>query len=88
VLLRPHFKILKESEVLIKTINEKFGKNPNFILENGIIPSKLFQSSTCMISDWSGISLEYAFTFERPVIFIDVQKKFLILIQKKFLQSQ
>jgi YidC/Oxa1 family membrane protein insertase len=77
VLLRPHFKILKESEVLIKTINEKFGKNPNFILENGIIPSKLFQSSTCMISDWSGISLEYAFTFERPVIFIDVPKKIL-----------
>ena len=28
-----------------------------------------------MISDWSGISLEYAFTFERSVIFIDVPKK-------------
>ena len=77
VLLRPHFKILKESEELIKTINEKFGKNSNFILEDGVIPSELFQSSTCMISDWSGISLEYAFTFERPVIFIDVPKKIL-----------
>jgi YidC/Oxa1 family membrane protein insertase len=30
-----------------------------------------------MISDWSGISLEYAFTFERPPIFIDVPKKIL-----------
>ena len=30
-----------------------------------------------MISDWSGISFEYAFTFERPVIFIDVPKKIL-----------
>jgi YidC/Oxa1 family membrane protein insertase len=75
VLLRPHFKTLKESKKLIETINERFGGNPNFILENGVIPSELFQSSTCMISDWSGISLEYAFTFERPVIFIDVQKK-------------
>ena len=74
VLLRPHFKILKESEELIKTINEKFGKNPNFILENGIIPSELFQSSICMIFDWSGISLEYAFIFERSMIFIVVQK--------------
>ena len=83
VLLRPHFKILKESEELIKTINEKFGKNPNFILENGVIPSELFQSSTCMISDWSGISLEYAFTFERPVIFIDVPKKILNPNSKK-----
>jgi hypothetical protein len=83
VLLRPHFKILKESEELIKIINEKFGKNPNFILENGVIPSDLFQSSTCMISDWSGISLEYAFTFERPVIFIDVPKKILNPNSKK-----
>ena len=30
-----------------------------------------------MISDWSGISLEYAFTFEQPVFFIDVPKKIL-----------
>ena len=30
-----------------------------------------------MISDWSGISFEYAFTFERPAIFIDVPKKIL-----------
>jgi YidC/Oxa1 family membrane protein insertase len=30
-----------------------------------------------MISDWSGISLEYAFTFERRVIFIDVPMKIL-----------
>ena len=30
-----------------------------------------------MISDWSGTSLEYAFAFERPVIFIDVPKKIL-----------
>ena len=30
-----------------------------------------------MISDWSGISMECAFTFERSVIFIDVPKKIL-----------
>jgi len=77
VLLRPHFRTLKESTKLIETINRKFGENPNFTLEKNIIPSDLFHSSVCMISDWSGISLEYAFTFERPVIFIDVPKKIL-----------
>ena len=75
VLLRPHFKIMKESAKLIKKIKENFEKNPNFTLHTGIIPSNLFHNSKCMISDWSGISLEYAFTFERPVIFIDVPKK-------------
>jgi len=77
VLLRPHFKILIESKKLIESINEKFGNNPNFILEKGVIPQDLFHSSMCLISDWSGISLEYAFTFERKVIFIDVPKKIL-----------
>lgn len=77
VLVRPHFKILKESKKLMKKINDEFGMNPDFILEKGVITTELFQSSTCMISDWSGISLEYAFTFERSVIFIDVPKKIL-----------
>jgi YidC/Oxa1 family membrane protein insertase len=75
VLLRPHFKTLKESKKIIRDILEKFGNDPNFIFEEGIIPPEKFHKSICMISDWSGISLEYAFTFERPVIFIDVPKK-------------
>ena len=75
VLLRPHFITLKDSKKLIKSIKKNFGENPNFIFESGVISSDLFHNSLCMISDWSGISFEYAFTFERPVIFIDVPKK-------------
>lgn len=75
VLLRPHFKILEDSKKLMKEIISRFSSNSNFILEEGIIPKEEFHSSKCMISDWSGISLEYAFTFEQPVIFIDVPKK-------------
>jgi len=77
VLLRPHFRTLKDSKKLISSILKKFGDDPKFIFESGIIPSKYFQNSICMISDWSGISFEYAFTFERPIFFIDVPKKIL-----------
>ena len=77
VLLRPHFRILRDSKKLIDSIKDKFGKNPNFIFEDGVIPSKYFHNSICMISDWSGISMEYAFTCECSVIFIDVPKKIL-----------
>ncbi len=75
VLLRPHFRIFKESEDIIKIIRDKFQNNNNFLLEEGIIKPEIFHSSRCMISDWSGISLEYAFIFERPIIYIDVPKK-------------
>ena len=78
VLLRPHFRIFKESEdLVIKNIREKFQNNKNFRIEEGVIKPEDFHSSKCMISDWSGISLEYAFVFERPVIYINVPKKVL-----------
>jgi len=77
VMLRPHYRIFKDSKKLINSIIEQFGNHPNFILEKGIIPSDKFHNSKCLISDWSGISWEYAFTFERPVIFIDTPKKIL-----------
>ena len=75
VILRPHFRIFKESNDLIEKIRKKFENDKNFQIEDGVIKPEVFHSSKCMISDWSGISLEYAFTFERPVIFIDVPKK-------------
>ena len=75
VMLRPHYRIFKDSKKLIDSIIKNFGNHPNFMLEKGIIPSDKFHNSKCMISDWSGISLEYAFTFERPVILIDLPKK-------------
>ena len=77
VMVRPHLRTLSDSTELIGSIKEKFAKNPNFTLETGVIKFDSLNNSTCMISDWSGISLEYAFTFGRPVIFIDVPKKIL-----------
>jgi len=75
VLLRPHFKIFQETPNLIDKINIKFQNHKNFRLEEGVISKDDFHSSKCLISDWSGISMEYAFVFERPVIYIDVPQK-------------
>jgi CDP-glycerol glycerophosphotransferase (TagB/SpsB family) len=75
VLLRPHFRIFQETPELIDEINKKFQNHKNFRLEEGVISKEDFHSSKCLISDWSGISMEYAFVFERPVIYIDVPQK-------------
>ena len=75
IFLRPHFRIIKDSPELINLIKNKFLENSNFILHEGVIPFEKFQNSKCLISDWSGISFEYAFTHEKPIIFIDVPKK-------------
>ena len=75
VILRPHFKIIKEENKLIKKIKSKFEDNENFIYNDGIISIEDFEESECLISDWSGISMEYAFVYEKPVIFMDVPQK-------------
>ena len=75
VLLRPHFKIFQETPDLIDKIKIKFQNHKNFRLEEGVISKEDFHSSKCLISDWSGISMEYAFVFESPVIYIDVPQK-------------
>ena len=76
-MLRPHIRTLRDSTKLIDSIKKNFGQNPNFVLETDVINFDSLNNSKCLISDWSGISLEYAFTFGRPVIFIDVPKKIL-----------
>jgi len=85
VFLRPHFRILRDSPELINSIKNEFLDSPNFILHEGIIPFEQFQNSTCLISDWSGISFEYAFIHEKPIIFIDIPKKNFNPDAKKFL---
>jgi len=75
VIVRPHPMTMKKSKKIIASINEDFKNNPNFKLETDIRSSDSLSSSQFVITDWSGIALEYVFTFERPVLFVDVPKK-------------
>ena len=75
VIVRPHPMSLIKSKKIINSINEDFKNNPNFKLETDIRSSDSLSSSQFVITDWSGIALEYVFTFERPVLFVDVPKK-------------
>ena len=75
VTLRPHPMTQKKSEKKINFLNQKFSSNSNFILEKNILNFDSFMKSDIMITDWSGAAIEYAFTLERPVLYIDVPKK-------------
>ena len=50
-------------------------KNKHFILELDIRNLNSFFLSDCMISDWSGVAIEYAFALEKPVLYVDIPKK-------------
>jgi len=75
VILRPHPMTQKKFRKKISYLDKKFSSNPNFILEQDITNFDSFSQSDVMISDWSGVALEFAFTFERPILYVDVPKK-------------
>ena len=75
VTFRPHPMTQKKSKKKINRISEKFSKNESFLLEQNISNFDSFLFSDIMITDWSGAALEFAFAFEKPVLFIDVPKK-------------
>ena len=75
VILRPHPMTLKKSQKIIQSIEKKFGKNPNFKLETNIKNIDSFFICDCMISDWSGVAIEYAFALEKPVLYVDTPQK-------------
>jgi len=70
--LRPHYETLKRTPGVIEQIKAQFQDHPNFklVLEMGENDS-LF-TSDILISDWSGIAIEYALGLEKPVVFIDL----------------
>lgn len=75
VIVRPHSETVKRSSHLIRKLEEVFGRHPNFTLEKSNASDRSIIIADILISDYSGISLEYAFGTERPVIFIDVPLK-------------
>ena len=75
VTFRPHPMTQKKSKKKIDRMMEKFSKNESFLLEQNIFNFDSFLFSDIMITDWSGAALEFAFAFEKPVLFIDVPKK-------------
>ena len=75
VILRPHPVTLKKSNKIIQKIEKEFKGNLNFKLETDIRNTESFFLSDCMISDWSGVAIEYAFAFKKPILYVDTPQK-------------
>ncbi len=75
VIVRPHPETVRRSPNLIALFASKFGNNPHFTLETSVATDDSLLQADVLICDCSGVSLEYAFGTERPVLFLDVPLK-------------
>ena len=75
VIVRPHPEALKHSPGWMKIYATKFRDNPKFFFETSVATDDSLLRADVLISDWSGVILEYTFGTERPVLFMDVPRK-------------
>ena len=75
VIVRPHPMTLKRSPKVIASLTRRHNSNPSVSFDFNISSEDSLAASDIMISDWSGAAFEYAFGFERPVLFVDVPRK-------------
>jgi hypothetical protein len=75
IVMRPHPETIRKSPELIRAITDRFGNHENFEFDADSTGEEWMHRSDLMISDWSGVAMEYAYGFEKPVLFIDLPRK-------------
>jgi len=75
VTLRPHPQTIKFAKDKVMSIVDAHKDNLDFEYENNVQGQNSLHTSNVMICDWSGAALDYAFGLNKPVLFIDVERK-------------
>ena len=75
VIVRPHPETIRRSPNLVAEFASKFANDPHFTLEMSVSGDSSLLMADVLISDYSGVALEYAFGTERPVLYLDVTIK-------------
>lgn len=75
VIVRPHPETLRRTPQVVNDLNSQFKNHPSFFLERSVVADDSLLKADILISDCSGVALEYAFGTERPVIFLEVPYK-------------
>ena len=75
VVLRIHPQSMKTSFTKIRELKKTFMSHSNFKFDPDTSMYESLYDADVLVSDWSGIALEYGLGLERPVIFIDVPRK-------------
>jgi YidC/Oxa1 family membrane protein insertase len=75
VIMRPHYQSVRQSPGVIASIRAAFESHERFeyVDQMGEMDSVL--RSHLLVSDWSAMALEYALGLEKPVLFIDVERR-------------
>ena len=74
VTFRPHPEHHKRSRRILNIINDRFSAYNNFSFDNNSENIKSMEKAKCLITDISGIALEYMLLLKRPVLYLNFDR--------------
>lgn len=75
VIVRPHPQHVRHMKEKFEQMKEQYKNNKNIVIQTDFSSNDTVFNADLIISDWSGIAYEYAFTTKKPVVFIDTPMK-------------
>ena len=75
VIVRPHPQYVRHKAEKCEALKEKYKEYSNISVQTDFSSNSTVFDAAILVTDWSGICFEYAYTTKRPVIFIDPPMK-------------
>ena len=75
IILRPHPQYVRHFEDKLLKMQNKYSGYEDFLLQMDFSSNATVYNADLVITDWSGIGYEYAFTTLKPVLFINTPMK-------------
>ena len=75
IIVRPHPQQVRNMKDKFEMLKEKYSSFKNIEIQTDFSSNSTVFNSDLLITDWSGIAYEFAFTTKKPVLFIDTPMK-------------
>lgn len=75
VIMRPHYQSNRQTPDVIAAVKAAFSENKQFHYVDQMGETDSIMRADILITDWSGMALEFALGLEKPVLFIDVPRR-------------
>tara|TARA_B100000902_G_scaffold396941_1_gene459252 strand:+ start:968 stop:2161 length:1194 start_codon:yes stop_codon:yes gene_type:complete len=73
--IRPHPMTIRHHKKKLAVLNHSYQHKQNFCIQTNIHNRDILFQSDLLITDWSGIGIEYGIGLKKPVIYIDTPQK-------------
>lgn len=75
IIVRPHPQQVKLKAALMEALKSRYKDAQNIEIQTDFSSNSTVFEADVMLTDWSGIAYEYAYTTEKPVLFINTPMK-------------